>query len=149
MSILCNVPFPFRVLYLNSFCTYFIPYQFLYLPVLQSFEANLLGSFLWLYFHLCLEVSIGNLSQSFLEAICVGSWPWPHPLISELSMVWAFRPANTPLDWNQKSCPYKRRGVVSTHACITKVRSGLASANLCTACLEYACLKKALYLWLV
>ena len=44
------------------------------------------------------SVWTGNLSQGFIDTFSVGSPPWTHPLISECSIVRAFRPENSPPD---------------------------------------------------
>ena len=80
---------------------------------------------------------------------------WVHqlrPLISELSMVRALQPANSPPDWTLPTdlvmVPlYKGRGVVSAPICTKKVSSQCQLSQgrcyvhgvMITACLEYAC----------
>ena len=56
------------------------------------------------------------------------------PTISELSMIRALPPVNAPPDLKlptvTKMVPYRGREVVSTPACVNKVKSGPASASL-------------------
>ena len=49
-----------------------------------------------------------NLTNDILDTFSVGSWPWPHPLISKshiYAMVRALRPANAPHDWKLPTDP--------------------------------------------
>ena len=56
-------------------------------------------------------------------------WPWPHPLISKLSMVRQMLLLTENCWQYKKQCLYKGRGVVSMPICANKVRNGLASTN--------------------
>ena len=46
-----------------------------------------------------------NLIHSFLQKFFAGSWPWPHPLITECSIVRAFQPENVLPDWKLPTKP--------------------------------------------
>ena len=58
---------------------------------------------LWTHFLVCISTSAWsyhwNLELKLLWLNLFGLWPQPHPLISELSMVRALRPAHAPPDW--------------------------------------------------
>ena len=50
------------------------------------------------YFHFCLELAVGNLSQGFIDTFSMGSQPWTHPLIGKHPIVSILRPENAPPD---------------------------------------------------
>ena len=87
------------------------------------------------YFHFCFELALETWAKASLTHTSLGSWPQPHLLLSELSMVRALWPATAPPDWMlptkliKKWCLYKRRGVVPEPVCANKVKNGPASAD--------------------
>ena len=112
------------------------------------------GYLLWLEFSLLLGASTGNLSSRFFVPFSGGSWPWPHPLISELQWSGLSNQQMLLLTENclqyQKWCP--KRGKewflclfvltrweiiqpVPTRAFLQPAKA----ATMCTACCDYAC----------
>ena len=68
----------------------------------------------------------------FFHQFSWGLWPRPHPLISELTMVGALRPANTSPDWNclqYQKWSLQRQRRESTPVCDKLEKIGPASVD--------------------
>ena len=93
--------------------------------------------FVWSVFPLLLGASTGNFSQRCFHQFSWGSWLWPHPLISEHSLVRDLWPVNTPSDRKVPTVPemkplQKERSGFYAHLHVyKKKRNCLASADQC------------------
>ena len=85
------------------------------------------------YFHFCCYIaSTGNLSWEFFHQAFRGSWPLPHPLINELTIVRALRVVDASPNWKLSTVPemeplQRQRSLFSAK-----------TATMWTACHDYA-----------
>ena len=79
--------------------------QLIWVSYSRSSNEAIHSYLVWSVFLLLLWASTGNVSYVFFHKASQGSWPLPHPLISELTMVRALWPLNASPDWKLSTVP--------------------------------------------